>query len=174
MRGFTLGDLRDEPQSIVTSVFPSPRPCVPSFLSRRVQHSHFSAFLCSSIFTNLLKHALALSAIAVRANFSIFRARRSPNIYIYIFCHTYLLSSFWTSRGHRYRPFSPPVVAFNFYCAQGSAIPLLVDFPPNVANSRSRAFRKAICAQEKVPTKLYEYVLGRIRTHETDLYQARG
>ena len=44
----------------------------------------------------------------------------------------------------------------------------------SVANSRSRAFRKSICAQEKVPTNLYEYALGGARTHETDLYQARG
>ena len=40
--------------------------------------------------------------------------------------------------------------------------------------SRSRAFRKSICAQEKVATNLYEYALGGARTHETDLYQARG
>ena len=32
-----------------------------------------------------------------------------------------------------------------------SAIPLLVDFSKSVANSRSRAFRKPICAQEKSP-----------------------
>ena len=31
-----------------------------------------------------------------------------------------------------------------------------------------------ICPQEKVPTNLYEYALGGARTHETDLYQARG
>ena len=30
---------------------------------------------------------------------------------------TLLLSSFWTSRGHRCRPFSPPALAFNFYRA---------------------------------------------------------
>ena len=46
---------------------------------------------------------------------------------IFFFC-TPLLSSFWTSRGHRCRPFSPPVLAFNSYRAYGSAIPLLVDF----------------------------------------------
>ena len=28
-----------------------------------------------------------------------------------------LLSSFWTTRGHRCRPFSPPVLALNFYRA---------------------------------------------------------
>ena len=49
-----------------------------------------------------------------------------------------------------------------------SAIPLLVDFSSSVANTRSRAFRKSIRAQEKVPTNLYEYALGGARTHETD------
>ena len=67
----------------------------------------------------------------------------------------------------------PPGSCLQFYCAQGSAIPLLVDISASVANSRSRAFRKSICAQEKVPTNSYEYALGGIRTHETDLYQAR-
>ena len=67
-------------------------------------------------------------------------------------------------------PFFPPVLPFNFYRALGSPIPLLVDFSSSVANSRSRAFRKSICAQEKVPTN----ALGGARTHETDLYQARG
>ena len=47
-------------------------------------------------------------------------------------------------------------------------------FLSSVANSRSRAFRKSIGAQEKVPTNVYEYALGGIRTHETDLHQARG
>ena len=42
------------------------------------------------------------------------------------------------------------------------------------ANSLSRAFHRSICAQEKVPTNVYEYALGGARTHETDLYQARG
>ena len=75
---------------------------------------------------------------------------RAKPLYIYIL--TLLLSRFWTSRGHRCRPFFPPASAFNLYRALGSAIPLLVDFSSCVANSRSRAFRKSICAQEKVPT----------------------
>ena len=50
-------------------------------------------------------------------------------------------------RGHRCRLF-PPVLAFNFYRAKGSAIPLLVDFSSSVANSRSRVFRKSICVQK--------------------------
>ena len=36
---------------------------------------------------------------------------------IYIYIHTFLLSSFWTSRGHRCRSFFPPVLVFNFYRA---------------------------------------------------------
>ena len=78
----------------------------------------------------------------------------------YFFFRTLLLSSFWTSCGHRCRPFSPLVVAFNF--------------SSSVAISRSRAFRKSICAQEKVPTNLHEGALGGIRTQGTDLCQARG
>ena len=64
---------------------------------------------------------------------------------------------------------SPPVLAFKFYRAEGSAIPPLVDFSSSVANSRSRAFRRSICAQVKVPTNLYENALGGIRTYGTDL-----
>ena len=41
-------------------------------------------------------------------------------------------------------------------------MPLLVDLSSSVANSRSRAFRKSICAQEKVPTNLYEYALTKL------------
>ena len=70
------------------------------------------------------------------------------------FC-TLSLSSFWTSRGHRCHPFSSTVLAFNFYRAWGSAIPLLVDCSSSVANSRSRAFRKSICPQEKVLQRIY-------------------
>ena len=67
-------------------------------------------------------------------------------------------------------PSPPPVLAFNFYRAKGSAIPLLVDFSSSVANSRSRAFRNVNSCTKKIPTNLYEYALGGIRTHETDLY----
>ena len=34
-----------------------------------------------------------------------------------VFVFTLVLFSFWTSRGHRCRPFSPPVLAFNFFIA---------------------------------------------------------
>ena len=71
-------------------------------------------------------------------------------------------------------PFPPRFLPLIFIAHLGSALPLLVDFSSNVANSRSRAFRQSICAQEKVPTNLYECALGGARTHDTDLYQARG
>ena len=57
-------------------------------------------------------------------------------------------------------PFPPPRFLPSIFIAQScSAIPLLVDFSSSVANSHSRAFRKSICAQEKVPTNLYEHAL---------------
>ena len=55
----------------------------------------------------------------------------------------------------------PGYFAFNFYGAQGSAIPLLVDFSSSVANSRSRAFRKSVWAQENVPTGIYTIMYAR-------------
>ena len=39
-----------------------------------------------------------------------------PDLFSFFF-RTLLLSSFWTSRGHRNRPFSPPVLAFFFFIA---------------------------------------------------------
>ena len=66
---------------------------------------------------------------------------------------------------------SPPRFLPSFFIAHRvTAIPLLVDFSSRVANSRSRISRKSICPQEKGATNLYEYALGGIRTHETDLY----
>ena len=41
----------------------------------------------------------------------------STAVSFFFFFVTLLLSSFWTSCGHRCRPFSPPVLAFNFYRA---------------------------------------------------------
>ena len=50
---------------------------------------------------------------------------------------------------HRCRPFSSPGSCLQFCIAH--RIPLLVDFSSSVANSRSRALRKSICAQQKSP-----------------------
>ena len=70
---------------------------------------------------------------------------------IFFFFHTHLFSSFWTSRGHRCRLVSPPVLAFNFYRALGSAIPLVVDFSSSVANTRPRASASQIVHKKKSP-----------------------
>ena len=43
--------------------------------------------------------------------------RMCPSIFFFFFFRTLLLYSFWTSRAHRCRPSSPPVLAFNFYRA---------------------------------------------------------
>ena len=60
----------------------------------------------------------------------------------------------------------PPVRALSFYRAQ--SIPTARRLSSNVANSRFGPFHESICAQEKVPTNLYEYALGGTRTHEID------
>ena len=48
-------------------------------------------------------------------------------------------------------------------------VTLIVDFSSSVANSRSRAIRKSMSAQQN-DKKKYESALGGIRTLETDLY----
>ena len=77
-----------------------------------------------------------------------------PPPIIYLFFRALLLSSFWTSRGHRCRPFSPPVLAFNIFIAhrvqQSHCSSIFHRVLPTHA-----VFRKSICAQEKVPTNLY-------------------
>ena len=96
------------------------------------------------------------------------------------FC-THLLPSFWTtSRGHPGGVVpSPPrfLTSFLYFpaCIGFSNPTARRFFIECFANSRSRAFRKSIHAQETVPTNLYEHALRGIRTHETHLlYQARG
>ena len=88
--------------------------------------------------------------------------------------HAHIPSSFWPSRVDRCRPSFSPVLGVNFHRAQDSAISLLVRFSSNVSNSRSRAFRESICAQENVLANLHEYARGGIRTYDTDLHQASG
>ena len=89
--------------------------------------------------------------------------------------HTHLLSSFWTSKLWSQMSSLPPGTCLQFLSRIGFGIPTARRFSSSVANSRSRAFHKSICAQEKVPTNLdytSKNALGGIRTHET-LYQAR-
>ena len=84
-----------------------------------------------------------------------------------------LLSSFWTSRGHRSQVSTlfPAGSCLQFLSPIGFSNPTAHRFfIERFANSRSRAFCQSNCAQEKVPTNLYGYALGRTRTHKTDLY----
>ena len=63
----------------------------------------------------------------------------------------------------------PPGTCLQFLSCAGFSIPTARRFSSIVANSRFRAFRESICAQEKVPSNFYEYALGGTRTHEIDL-----
>ena len=48
----------------------------------------------------------------------------------------------------------PPGACLQFLSRIGFSIPTARRLSSNVANSRFRAFRESICAQEKVPTNL--------------------
>ena len=90
-------------------------------------------------------------------------------LFFFSFFVSLLLSTFSTSCGLRCRPFSPPGTCLQFLWRIRFSITTARRLSSNVANSRFRAFRESICAQEKVPTNLYEYALGGTRTHEMDL-----
>ena len=94
-------------------------------------------------------------------------------IYIYFFFHT---STFqlMDKPSSQVSSLLPPGSCLQFLSRIGFSNPTARRLSSSVANSRSRVSRKSICAQGKVPTNLYEYALGGIRTHESDLYQARG
>ena len=76
--------------------------------------------------------------------------------------HFYVPAPIWTSCGLMCRPFSLPVCiirAFSVLSRIGFSIPTARRFSSNVANSRCRALRESIGAQEKVlRTNLYECV----------------
>ena len=82
---------------------------------------------------------------------------------------TLSLSSVWTSCVHRCRLFFPPALAFNFIAHRVQQSHRSSIFHRVIANTRSRAFRKSVCAQKKVPKNLYEYAPGGARTLDTDL-----
>ena len=71
------------------------------------------------------------------------------------FVFTRLLSGFRTSRGHRCRPSSPPRFSSLILPRIGFSSPTARRFSSSVANPRSRAFHKLICAPEEVRTKSY-------------------
>ena len=156
------------------------RACVRAFSHKKKTHTHIlernklCGLLLANAYNIIKKHSSSeivdthLCKLCV-----ILRSRVLLGVRpLQVFFRTLLFSSFWTSRGHRCRPFSPPVLVFNFIAHRvQQSIPLLVHVSSSVAYSRSRVFRRSICAQQEVPNN---YALGGIRTHETDLYQARG
>ena len=90
--------------------------------------------------------------------------------YINIFFCTHQLFRFWSSHGPRCRPVFPPILSLQFVSRiRSSILTAHRCFIERLANSRSRDFRESICPQEKLPTNVYEYALGGIRTDEADL-----
>ena len=89
------------------------------------------------------------------------RERRTGQTFFFL-SHFYVPAPIWTSCGLMCRPFSLPVCiirAFSVLSRIGFSIPTARRFSSNVANSRCRALRESIGAQEKVlRTNLYECV----------------
>ena len=77
-------------------------------------------------------------------------------IFVLFFPHTYLLSSFfWTSRGHRRRRFSPPVLAFNFYRAQGLQQPNCLSIFHRVLLPHALALSASHFVRKKKSPRIY-------------------
>ena len=99
------------------------------------------------------------------------RKRRGGCTIFFFFSHTstfQLLDDPWSQVSSLLPPGSCLQFLSRIRLSNPTARRFFIEFSTGLANSRSRAFRKSICAQEKVPTNLYEYALGGIRTHETD------
>ena len=92
------------------------------------------------------------------------------------FSLTFLLSSFWTSRGHRCRPFpvSSPLFLPSIFIVHRVQQSHCSSIFHQVMLTHALALSASQFVQKKKSTNLYEYALGGIRTYETDLYQARG
>ena len=72
-------------------------------------------------------------------------------LFFFSFFVSLLLSTFSTSCGLRCRPFSPPGTCLQFLWRIRFSITTARRLSSNVANSRTRAFRESIYAQEKSP-----------------------
>ena len=92
--------------------------------------------------------------VRMRIDFSLSFSVPLTRSTFFFFFFTLLLSSFWsTSRGHRCRLLLPFFIAHRVRQSHY----LFVNISSSVSCTHgSRAFRKSICAQEKVPTSLYE------------------
>ena len=82
-----------------------------------------------------------------------------------------LISSFRRSCGPRSLPLPPPGTLSPGSSRKGFSIPTARRFSSNVANSRSRAFRESICAQEKSP---YEFIRVCTRGDSNSLMVSRA
>ena len=70
----------------------------------------------TALFDWILLVLVVVVVVIVDVVLTLTRVIKSVLFFFFLFFTT-LLSSFWTSRGCRCRPFSPPVLAFNFYRA---------------------------------------------------------
>ena len=75
-------------------------------------------------------------------------------LFIYLF-RTHLLPSFCTSRGHRCRPFSPPVLAFNFLSRIGFSNPTARRFFHRVLLTHAFALSARHFVQKKKSPRFY-------------------
>ena len=98
-------------------------------------------------------HILFLICLSDRLPAMVVRLHIFIIFFFIFFSHFYFLSSLWTSRCHRWRPFPPPVLAFNFYRAQGSAIPLLVDCSSSVCLLTLSRFPQVNLGTRKSPNE---------------------
>ena len=144
-------------------------------------HSHFrenskstySSSVCSLPVTIYTRDQLITLRYCCTLRGTYFRVRRYEPFFFFFFLR---LAFYFPASGQAVDsgvvsfPFPPGTTYLQFSSRIGFSVPTAVRrFSSNVANSRSRAFRESICAQEKVPTNLYEYALGGTRTHAIDL-----
>ena len=140
-------------------------------------HSHFrenskstySSSVCSLPVTIYTRDQLITLRYCCTLRGTYFRVRRYEPFFFFFFLR---LAFYFPASGQAVDsgvvsfPFPPGTTYLQFSSRIGFSVPTAVRrLSSNVANSRSRAFRESICAQEKVPTNLYEYALGGTRTH---------
>ena len=94
------------------AVVAEPLSCfsIPSFVS-------FSPILCVLFWMEAMNAAWTSLSRDTASCEHLVGLSRMRQLHGYSFFFSLALSSLWTSRGHRCRPFSPPVLAFNFYRA---------------------------------------------------------
>ena len=87
---------------------------------------------------------------------------------------TLLLSSFWISRGHRCRPFSPPGSCLQFLSRTEFSNPTARRFFIECCELTLSRFPQVNLCTRTSPHEFIRVCTRGARTRETDLYQARG